>query len=79
MDRGAWWVTAYGAAKELDRTERLNNCPVSGALRTTWLMETQLDCLFQFGGGAVYLSDNNLRGKSTCQRYKRFQADTKGK
>ena len=27
MDRGAWWATVHGAAKEMDMTERLNsNC-----------------------------------------------------
>ena len=25
MDRGAWWATAHGVAKESDTTERLNN------------------------------------------------------
>ena len=25
MDRGAWWDTVHGAAKELDTTEQLNN------------------------------------------------------
>ena len=25
MDRGAWWATVRGAAKELDTTERLNH------------------------------------------------------
>ena len=25
MDRGAWWATVHGVAKELDTTERLNN------------------------------------------------------
>ena len=25
MDRGAWWATKQGVAKELDMTERLNN------------------------------------------------------
>ena len=25
MDRGAWWATVYGAAKESDMTERLKN------------------------------------------------------
>ena len=24
MDRGAWWATVHGVAKELDMTERLN-------------------------------------------------------
>ena len=24
MDRGAWWATVHGVAKELDRTERLS-------------------------------------------------------
>ena len=26
MDRGAWWATVHGVAKELRVTERLNNC-----------------------------------------------------
>ena len=27
MDRGAWWATVHGVAKEMDMTERLNgNC-----------------------------------------------------
>jgi len=25
MDRGAWWATVIGVAKELDMTDRLNN------------------------------------------------------
>ena len=25
MDRGAWWATVHGIAKEWDMTERLNN------------------------------------------------------
>ena len=25
MDRGAWWATVHGIAKELDMTEQLNN------------------------------------------------------
>ena len=25
MDRGAWWATVHGVAKELDMTEQLNN------------------------------------------------------
>ena len=25
MDRGAWWATVHGVAKELDMTEGLNN------------------------------------------------------
>ena len=25
MDRGAWWATVQGVAKELDMTERVNN------------------------------------------------------
>jgi len=25
MDRGAWWATVHGVAKESDTTERLNN------------------------------------------------------
>ena len=25
MDRGAWWVTVHGLAKELDTTYQLNN------------------------------------------------------
>ena len=25
MDRGAWWATVHGIAKEIDRTEQLNN------------------------------------------------------
>ena len=25
MDRGAWWATVHGIAKELDMTERLSN------------------------------------------------------
>ena len=25
MDRGAWWATVHGAAKESDRTQQLNN------------------------------------------------------
>ena len=25
MDRGAWWATVHGVAKELDTTQRLNN------------------------------------------------------
>ena len=25
MDRGAWWATVHGVAKELDTTEQLNN------------------------------------------------------
>ena len=25
MDRGAWWVTVHGVAKESDKTEQLNN------------------------------------------------------
>ena len=25
MDRGAWWATVHGVAKELDTTERLTN------------------------------------------------------
>ena len=25
MDRGAWWATVQGVAKELDMTEQLNN------------------------------------------------------
>ena len=25
MDRGAWWATVHGVAKELNTTERLNN------------------------------------------------------
>ena len=25
MDRGAWWDTVHGAAKELDTTEQLNS------------------------------------------------------
>ena len=25
MDRGAWWTTVHGTAKELDMTEQLNN------------------------------------------------------
>ena len=27
MDRGAWWATVHGVAKELDTTEQLNNRP----------------------------------------------------
>ena len=39
MDRGAWWATVSGVAKELDMTERLNNnclntCPfICGILK----------------------------------------------
>ena len=25
MDRGAWWTTVHGVAKESNRTQRLNN------------------------------------------------------
>ena len=25
MDRGAWWATVHGVAKESDKTEQLNN------------------------------------------------------
>ena len=25
MNKGAWWVTIHGVAKELDMTEQLNN------------------------------------------------------
>ena len=25
MDRGAWWTTVHGVAKELDTTEQVNN------------------------------------------------------
>ena len=25
MDRGSWWATVHGVAKEVDMTERLNN------------------------------------------------------
>ena len=27
MDRGAWWATVHGVARELDKTEQLNNKP----------------------------------------------------
>ena len=27
MDRGAWWATVHGVAKEVDMTQQLNNSP----------------------------------------------------
>ena len=30
MDRGTWWVTVHGVAKELDTTERLNKSQTLG-------------------------------------------------
>ena len=31
MDRGAWWATVHGAAKESNMTERLNTTPLLSA------------------------------------------------
>ena len=38
MDRGAWWATVHGAAKEMDMTERVNsNCSLLRRMILYWV------------------------------------------
>ena len=40
MDRGAWWATVHGVAKESDKTEQLNNSQAE-LLRPLQKMDTR--------------------------------------
>ena len=42
MDRGAWWATVHGVAKELDMTECLNNSNSKGVMRGSKGLGTDL-------------------------------------
>ena len=48
LDRGAWWATVHGVAKDLDTTSRLNKClkieSIFSYLRNWTLMEASMKC-----------------------------------